>query len=46
MSNDSDLECNAWQNAVRALTGKNKALQEQKQLLQDSLETMEKEVNK
>lgn len=34
---DTDLEYNAWQNAVKALSGKNNALQEQTKLLKQSV---------
>ena len=33
LTQDTDLELNAWQNAVKALTGKNNALTEQSKLL-------------
>ena len=44
LTHDSDLEANAWQNAVKALSGKNKALIETKNLIEQSLIKREKEL--
>ena len=46
LTNDSELELNAWQNAVKALSGKNNALHEQKQLLEDVIKHQQSEIDK